>query len=220
MVLIQPFPQPGRLVRLAYRELDLAASRQQDHLLPLRDLASVPRPWYPATCRTPQLRKEVWSWLEAVVTWLNHEYVWDVGDVIPPCWPQHPHLVHEIAVLADQRRRAGQALTSEPLEEWHRYSLPSFTERMRTRLRKRPQRNRNSGRPKVRQWDPGWPAWQQDTIGSVILRCSSRRTKWMVIMPPEVITARASAVCVAGISLVASGIAAQLPIVCQSTLAG
>jgi hypothetical protein len=52
-----------------------------------------------------------------------------------PCWPQHPHLVHEIAVLADQRRRAGQALTSEALEDWHRYSLPSFTERMRTRLR-------------------------------------------------------------------------------------
>src|SRR5688572_28872202 len=59
---------------------------------------------------------EVWSWLEAVVTWLNHEYVWDTGDVMPPCWPQHPHLVREIAVLADQRHRAGQALTSEALE--------------------------------------------------------------------------------------------------------
>jgi hypothetical protein len=46
--------------------------------------------------------------LEALVTWLNHEYVWDVANVIPPCWP-HPHLVHEIAVLADQRHRAGQA---------------------------------------------------------------------------------------------------------------
>jgi hypothetical protein len=63
---------------------------------------------------------EVWSWLEAVVTWLNHEYVWDVADVIPPCWPQHPHLVDEIAVLADQRRRAGQAHTSDPLEDWQR----------------------------------------------------------------------------------------------------
>jgi hypothetical protein len=53
----------------------------------------------------------------------------------PPCWPQHPHLVHEIAVLADQRRRAGLAPTSDALDEWHRYSLPSFTERMKTRLR-------------------------------------------------------------------------------------
>jgi TraM recognition site of TraD and TraG len=58
MVLIQPFPQSGRLVQLAYRELDLATSRQQDHLLPLRDLANVPRPWDLGTCETPQLRKE------------------------------------------------------------------------------------------------------------------------------------------------------------------
>jgi hypothetical protein len=43
--------------------------------------------------------------------------------------------VHEIAVLADQRRRAGYAFTSDALEEWHRYSLPAFTERMKSRLR-------------------------------------------------------------------------------------
>ena len=135
MALLQPFPQPGRLVQLAYRQLDLATRRQQDQLLPLHDLANLQRPWDPATCQTLQLRREVWSWLEAVVAWLNHEHVWDVADVIPPCWPQHPHLVHEIAVLADQRHRAGQALSSDPVEVWHRYSLPSFTERMKTRLR-------------------------------------------------------------------------------------
>jgi hypothetical protein len=45
------------------------------------------------------------------------------------------HLVHEIAVLADQRRSAGLTATSDALEEWHRYSLPSFTERMKMRLR-------------------------------------------------------------------------------------
>jgi hypothetical protein len=144
MLLVQPYPQPGRLVQLAYRELDLAASRQQDHLLPLRDQGNVPRPWDLGSCETPQLRKEVWSWLEAVVTWLNREYVWDVAGVIPPCWPQHPHLVHEIAVLADQRRRAGQALTSEALEDWHRYSLPAFTERMKTRLRSHCQEDHQS----------------------------------------------------------------------------
>jgi hypothetical protein len=106
-------------MQLAYRELDLATSRQQDHLLPLRDQVNM-------------------------VTWLNREYVWDVADVIPPCWPQHPHLVHELAVLADQRHRAGQALTSEALEEWHRYSVPSFTERMRTRLRNHCQEDHQS----------------------------------------------------------------------------
>jgi hypothetical protein len=60
------------------------------------------------------------------------------------CWPHHPHLVHEIAVLTDQRHRAGQALTSDALEEWHRYSLPSFTERMRTRLRNHCQEDHQS----------------------------------------------------------------------------
>jgi hypothetical protein len=144
IVLIQPFPQPGRAVQLAYGKIDLAANRHQDHLLPLHDLATLPRPWDPGTCQTPRLRKELWLWLEAVVTWLNHEHVWDVADVIPTCWPQHPHLVHEIAVLADQRHRAGQALTSDPLEEWHRHSLPEFTERMKTRLRNHCQEDHQS----------------------------------------------------------------------------
>ena len=130
-------------MQLAYRELDLV-SNAQDQLLTPRNLRDLPRPWDPASCETTQLRKEVWSWLEAVVTWLNHEYVWDVADVIPPCWPHHPHLMHEIAVLADQRRRAGLAPTSDALEEWHRYSLPSFTERMKTRLRNHCQENHQS----------------------------------------------------------------------------
>jgi hypothetical protein len=149
-VLIQPFPVPGRLVQLAYRELDLASNGAQDQLLALRDLRELPRPWDPATCQTPQLRKEIRSWLEAVVTWLNHEYVWDVADVIPRCWPQHPHLVQEIAVLADQRRSAGLAPTSDALEEWHRYSLPSFTERMKMRLRNHCQDDHQSWPAKAR----------------------------------------------------------------------
>jgi hypothetical protein len=151
-VLIQPLPQPGRLLQLAYRELELVSNGAQDQLLALRELRDLPRPWDPATCQTPQLRKEVWSWLEAVATWLNHEYVWDVADIIPPCWPRHPHLVHEIAVLADQRRRAGLAPTSDALEEWHRYSLPSFTERMKTRLRNHCQEDHQS-----------WPATGRHT---------------------------------------------------------
>ena len=36
--------------------------------------------------------------------------LWDASTVIPSCWPHHPHLVHEIAVLADQRRKAGAPL--------------------------------------------------------------------------------------------------------------
>jgi len=44
--------------------------------------------------------------------------------------------VHEIAVLADQRRRAGHAFTSDALVEWHRHNLPALTERIGSRLRK------------------------------------------------------------------------------------
>ena len=95
----------------------------------------LPQPWEPATCRTPQLRRQLWLWLDAVVDWLLTEYVWEATDTIPACWPQHRHLVHQIAVVADQRRRAGHASTSDALEEWHRYNLPAFTERMKSRLR-------------------------------------------------------------------------------------
>ena len=133
--LAQPFPAPGQLVALAYRELDLAANGSAEQIRALGDVRLLPRPWDPATCRTPQLREQLWAWLEAVVAWLVSEYVWDVADAIPACWPEHPHLVHEVAVVADQRRRAGHAFTSDALEEWHRYNLPAFTERMKARLR-------------------------------------------------------------------------------------
>ena len=55
--------------------------------------------------------------------------------MIPTCWALHPHLVHEIGVLADQRRRAALALNSNALEEWHRYSVPSFIDRLMERLK-------------------------------------------------------------------------------------
>jgi hypothetical protein len=135
-MILAPFPRPGRRIEHAYTELDLAAGtgtlQQQNALGDPRLLA---RPWDPATCVNPELRAEIWQWLEQVVTWLNHEYGWDPDAMVPSCWPYHPHLVHELAVLADLRRRAGHALTGDALEEWHRYALPAFTDRMRQRLR-------------------------------------------------------------------------------------
>jgi hypothetical protein len=135
LLLVQPFPAPGQLVALAYRELERAANGSPEQIRALGNLRLLPRPWEPATCRSRQLRQQLWSWLEGVVDWLISQYTWEVADTIPACWPQHPHLVHEIAVLADQRRRAGHALTSDALEEWHRHNLPEFTERMKSRLR-------------------------------------------------------------------------------------
>jgi hypothetical protein len=134
---VRPFPAPGPTLQCAFDDLHLAATGTDDQVAvlgDLADLADLPRPWDPATCRDPDLRRELWAWLDAVVTWLMTEYTWDVVDaVIPACWPQHPHLVHELAVLADQRRRAGAAFTSDALEEWHRYALPAFTDRTRAR---------------------------------------------------------------------------------------
>lgn len=129
------FPTTGPLIDLAHRELLLAANGTKLQIKALGNPQLLPRPWDPPTCRNAELRKQLWSWIEDVVTWFNTEYVWDVEGTIPSCWPHHPHLVHEIAVLADQRRRAGLALTSDGLEEWHRYCLPAFVDRIRSRCK-------------------------------------------------------------------------------------
>lgn len=144
--LVVEFPTPGPAVQRAYHQLwvaglDANQLKDQPGLLAeqqqLGDPALLPRPWDPPTCVDRNLRWQLWWWLEAVVDWLNTEYVWDPNGAptIPDCWPQHPHLVHELAVLADQRRRCTLATDSDPLENWHRFVLPGFIERMRHRLR-------------------------------------------------------------------------------------
>ena len=132
--MVLPFPMPGRLLALAYRELDMAANGSDEQRKALGDASRLPRPWVPASCTTPALRAELWTWLEAVVVWLNREYIFDPVDTIPACWPLHPHLVHEIAVLTDQSRRAAYTFTSDAIEEWHRYGLPAFLQRMHHRV--------------------------------------------------------------------------------------
>lgn len=133
--IVLPFPTPGARVALAYKELNTAIDGTKEQKSALGPISELPRPWDPETCHEPDLRDEVWTWLEDVVTWLNHQYAWDVGPLIPSCWPLHPHIVHEVAVVADQRRRAKQGATSDRLEEWHRYCLPTFVDRMRGRLK-------------------------------------------------------------------------------------
>ena len=123
-------------MRVAYADLWLAgAVRDKGQAQTVGAADDLPRPWDPATCHDPQLRREVWQWLDRVVDWINTEYAWDVGSLIPECWYLHPHLVHDLGTLADQRRRAGSAHTSDDLEEWQRYCLPSFLDRMRSRIR-------------------------------------------------------------------------------------
>ena len=111
---VEGFPRAGRRVEHAYRELDKALYGSDDEKRMLGSPRLLARPWDPPTCMDPELRADLWDWLDRVVTWLNHEYVWDTNGFIPSCWPEHPHLVHDLAVLADQRRRAGLAQRRGP----------------------------------------------------------------------------------------------------------
>lgn len=45
---------------------------------------------------------------------MKSHWAWDVADVIPGWWPQDPHLVHEIAILADRCRRGGFTMDRRP----------------------------------------------------------------------------------------------------------
>ena len=133
---LRDFPQIGERMRVAYADLWLAgAVRDEEQAQRVGVADDLPRPWDPATCHDPQLRREVWQWLDQVVDWINTEYAWNVDGLIPECWYLHPHLVHDLGTVADQRRRAGSAFTSNDLEKWQRYCLPSFLDRMRKRIR-------------------------------------------------------------------------------------
>lgn len=129
------FPAPGPKVRQAYLNLWIAQQGTEEEKRRLGSVSNLPRPWLPATCTDRGLRWELWLWLDQVAAWVNNQYSWEPGTgLVPPCWPHHPHIAHELAVLADQRRRAELATTSDVLETWHRYTLPGFLERLRARL--------------------------------------------------------------------------------------
>ncbi len=131
--MVEPFPTPPRLVEKAYAKLRVLDTGTDEEIEALGRLELLDQPWEPTRC-APAVRRQVWDWLDDVAAWVNHEYGWGVERLIPPCWPAHPHITHELAVLADQRYTAGLAFHGGPAEEWHRYSLPMFLERMSYRL--------------------------------------------------------------------------------------
>src|SRR3546814_7495202 len=79
--MVFPFPVPGGHVRLAYRELHIAINGTEEEKKALGNHALLSRPWEPATCLDPELRHDLWDWLDDVVIWLNREYTWDVSGL-------------------------------------------------------------------------------------------------------------------------------------------
>lgn len=133
-LMARPFPEPGTTVRAAMEQLQYATIEPPADEQALRELAQMPRPWDPATC-AGRMRSELWAWLDLVAMWVNEQHLWNVTRPgIPECWPAHPHLVHDLAVLACGRYYTSFAVTPAALEDWHRYALPAFLERLRDRL--------------------------------------------------------------------------------------
>jgi hypothetical protein len=131
-MIVQPFPAAPPAVLHAIQQLGHRRTRQPGETA-LVDDETLPRPWDPASC-PPTLQREIWAWCEKTAVWINHEYAWRPGQLIPACWPQHPHIARELAALTCQRWVVGQATTPDPIEEWHRHTLPMFLDRLTNRL--------------------------------------------------------------------------------------
>jgi hypothetical protein len=146
--MVRPFPEPGATVRVALAQLQLATIDPPADEAALCELAQLPRPWDPGSC-AGQMRAEVWAWLDAAAMWVNEQHLWNVTRPgIPECWPAHPHLVHDLAVLACSRHFTKFAITPSALEDWHRFALPGFLERLRDRMGDSCQPGRHQPRPR------------------------------------------------------------------------
>jgi hypothetical protein len=133
MVIVTAFPAPNASVEHAMNMQRVARTGDADDIAKLGDVDTLPKPWEPASC-PDELRHQLWLWLDLVVAWINHDYVWRSTDLIPDCWPQHPHIASELAVIACKRVVAGDAHTPEQLDDWHRHVLPDFLDRIALRL--------------------------------------------------------------------------------------
>lgn len=132
-LILTKFPPPPPSVARVLDQHQVLRRGNADEIAAEGNLLNLPRPWAPGSCED-YLRAAIWDWCEEVAGWLNHEYAWRPAQLIPPCWPHHPHIAHELPVLAVLRLAAESSTGPELLEEWHRTTLPSFFDRMLTRL--------------------------------------------------------------------------------------
>lgn len=132
-LIVSTFPPPPLSVAQVLHQHRVLRRGDADEISAEGNLANLPKPWAPASC-DDDLRAAVWEWCDAVAEWINHEYGWRAAQQIPPCWPHHPHIAHELPALAVLRLGAESSTGPELLEEWHRHTLPSFFDRMLDRL--------------------------------------------------------------------------------------
>jgi hypothetical protein len=92
-----------------------------------------PRPWSLPSLTEDQ-REELATLLVAFVDHLNRDYAVSVTDLVLPCWPQHPRLVHDLAALYSGWADIHQTLaaTAERGMYWHDRWLPNFQLRLKT----------------------------------------------------------------------------------------
>jgi hypothetical protein len=132
-MIVLPFPPPPLVVLYALELLEDKRRRDRGGAARAGAVADLERPWEPASC-SGELGATVWSWCDDVVAWINHEYAWRPAQMIPACWPRHPHIARELPVLAVLRWTAENAAGPELVEEWNRYAFPLFCDRMAQRL--------------------------------------------------------------------------------------
>lgn len=148
-LMARAFPEPGPAVRAAMEQLQHATIEPPTTQEALGKLAALPRPWDPGSC-TGRTRAELWDWLDQVAIWINEQHLWNVTRPgIPECWPDHPHLIHDLAVLASSRYYTKFAVTPAALEIWHQAALPGFLERLRDRLGDGCQPGKHQPRPRA-----------------------------------------------------------------------
>ena len=105
----------------------------------LRKLAMLPRPWEPPTCPS-ELRRLMYTWLDEVTAWINEEHTrWGstasspaAGSTIRTSFTNSR--THELTTASCLRWEAEYAVSAAVLEEWHRYTLPMFLERIQQRI--------------------------------------------------------------------------------------
>ena len=135
-MIVEPFPQPSALIKHAFYDLWVARAAGGEHRVSAEvgdDLTGLPRPWLPADCPS-RLADDIWAWLQRVAAWINHEYSWQAVPSVPACWPSHPHIANELAMVACLRYDAALSLTPGLLEDWHRSTLPTFLDRLSVRI--------------------------------------------------------------------------------------